>query len=873
MTESCYCIVAPKRRIAKLITDLPIIVNNLRYASRQLLKNPGFTAVAVLTLALGIGANTTVFSLISTFLLHPMAGERKGELVQCYSRDKVRPDTYRAFSYPNYRDLREGSRLFSHLLACELTSVGITEGSLTRRVVAMLVSADYFSAFGVSVTKGRVFRAEEEQPGSALPVVILSYAYWTAHGADPEIIGKTLRLHNRPHTIVGVAPPEFAGVSSIMSPDLWLPLGMRDALRRDLTPDDSVVLSDRNQHCLLVAGQLKPGVSRASAEAELRGLASQLESAFPGENKDQTIDIHPFPRLTYSPSPEIGSAGRTFVVGRVIPLLLAMAGAVLLIACLNLANLLLARGTARRKEIALRLALGAKRRQVMGQLLMEAFLLSVLGGAAGLLLAFGTTRLFLSSMTSALPFVLVFDTSPDLRLLAATIGVCGLSTLLFGLGPAWRMTRPGIVADLKVQVSEPVTPAAGQSLFSMRNWLVITQLAISLTLLAAAGLFVRGAVNAAHVDPGFALRNGIVVEVDTALAGYDEVRGREAYFSLGERLRTLPGVEAMTMASSIPFDRRMWRTIRRAGVPASTGVMAESAATGKTFVADYNVIGANYFTTLGVSLVRGREFVRSEMEPGSRAQVAIIDQELARLLWPGEEALGRQMQIVTGTPRESPRPLEVVGIVPTLRNSIIETRQVAHLYVPLGHQYQPQMYFHLRVAPHGRESELTLLRTVPDEIHSLDARLSVLTLKTLADLPKRTQDLWLVQAGAEMFLIFGALALILALIGIYGVKSFTVARRTREIGIRIALGATTRNILRQVMREGLILTTIGLAFGVLLAVPAGLLLRGLLYGVSPVDPLVLCIALFFLTTAASLACYIPARRAAKVDPLVALRTE
>jgi predicted permease len=848
-------------------------MNDVRFACRQLRKSPGFTAVAVITLALGIGANTAVFSLINTFLLRPTAGERQGELVQCYSRDTVRPDTYRAFSYPNYLDIRERNQVFSHLLAYELTEVGLTEDDLTRRVMASLVSANYFSTFGVTMARGRTFLPEEEQPGSGVPVVILSHAFWTARGADPAVVGKTVRIQNRPYTIVGVGPAAFAGAMSVMSPHLWLPLGMRDRLRRDVAPRESALLSDRNHACLLVVGQLKSGINRVRAGSELRGLASQLEAAFPSENQHQTIDVHPLPRLTIGPSPEVGSAGRAFVIGRITPMLFALAAAVLLIACLNLANLLVARGTGRRKEIALRLALGAQRHHVVKQLLLEAFLLSVLGGVVGLVLAFGLTRWFTLSTLSALPFVLVFNTMPDLRVLAATLGFCGLSALLFGLGPAWRLSRPGLVTDLKEQVSEPVSLASGRSLLAIRSLLVIAQLAISLSLLTAAGQFIRGAINAARVDPGFALKHGLVVKVDPALAGYDEVRGRQAYRILVERLRALPGVEEVSLAASIPFGSRDWRNVSRAGVTPAAGAKAESAATGKPLGVDYNVIGADYFRTVRLPLVKGREFDPSGMESGPASSVAIIDQELADRLWPGEDALGRRLQMAGGASAERPRVLEVVGIVPRVRNTIIEPKSVPHLYVPWGFEYHSKMYLHLRLAPRGRESELALLRTVREEIRAVDAQLPVLSLRTLADLPKGTRDLWLVEAGAQMFLAFGVLALVLALVGVYGVRSFTVARRTREIGIRMALGATAPGVLWLVLREGLTLTAVGLGFGLLLAAVVGRLLSGLLYGVSPLDPLAFTLAPLFLTAAALLACYLPARRAAKVAPLVALRCE
>ena len=849
------------------------VYQDIRYSFRQLLGDPGFTVVAVICLALGIGVNTTVFSLINTFLFRPIVGQREGELVQCYNRDAVQPDTYRAFSYPDYVDLRGRNQVFSHLLAYELAEVGVTEGDVSRRVMAALVSADYFSTFGVTMARGRALRLEEEQPGSAIPVAILSYAAWTSGGADPDIVGKTLRIQNRPYTIVGVAPRGFTGVMAVMSPHLWLPLGMRDTLRRDVGSGEYGRLSDRNQHCLLLVGQLRPGFTRVRAESELRGLAGQLQIAFPAENKDYTIDVHPLPRLTIGPRPEVGSAGRAFAVGRVTVMLLAVAGAVLLISCLNLANLLLARGAARRKEIALRLALGAQRHHVVGQLLMEAFVLSLLGGAVGLLLAFLSTRLLSVTAASVAPGVLVFNTTPDLRVLATTLGLCGLSTLLFGLGPAWRLSRPGLMTDLKEQVGEPVTPSSGQSLLALRSLLVIAQLAISFALLTAAGLFIRGAVNAARVDPGFPLKNGLVVEVDPALAGYDELRARQTYRAVAQRLHELPGVEEVSLAASVPFGRVEWRDVSRAGVTPAGSTSAPSAALGKSFGAERNIVGADYFRTIGLPLLRGREFGPSEMEPGSRSNVAVIDLELASKLWPGEEALGRQLQVEGSAPGASPRVLEVVGVVPTVRNNIIEPKPVPHLYVPWGFEYQSDMHLHVRVAPRGRPHELALLRAVREEIRAADASLAVISVKSLSDLPKGTRDLWLVQAGAQMFMAFGGLALVLAVVGVYGIRSFTVARRAREMGIRLALGATALNVLWLVMREGLILTGVGLGCGMLLACASGRLLSGLLYGVSPLDPWVFGLAPLFLAATALSACYLPARRAARIDPMVALRCE
>jgi predicted permease len=838
---------------------------DMRFGARMLAKNPGFTAIAIVVLGLGIGANAAIFSLVNAFLLRPMAVENPDELVSCYNKN-TKTRQYRAFSYPEYCDLRDRTDIFSNLMAHDLTMIGISEGDTTRRTFADIVSSNYFATYGARMYRGREFLPAEERPGSAIPVVIVSYNYWSKGGQDPDLLGKTLRINSRPFTIVGIAPEGFTGVFAVLSTEVWLPLGASELVRNEFFTDGKErSLQRRDNFTLFLIGRLKTGMTPPKAGSALEVLAAQLAQAYPKENGDQTFVVQRPSRMSVSTEPQ--NKGE---LSGIAVLLGCVAGVVLLIACLNIANMLLVRGAARRKEFAVRLALGGSRVRILRQLLTEALLLSLLGGVLGLCLAYWGNSLLTASMRSLIPFELVYRSAPDLRVLAGMLAFCTLSTLISGLGPAWRLSRPEMVTDLKEHAGEDAA-VARHWLFSRRDLLVIAQLSLALALLVAAGLFVRGALKAANVDPGFSMDNGVIVELDPSLAGYNEARGREIYRMVLERLGALPGVEAVSVAATVPFGMvSLGREVRMAGDNADK---ADPGAAGKRVGARLNSVGADYFKALGLRLLRGRPFNFSEAERVSAQKVAIIDDRLAKRLWPNEDAMGKRIQFGGNRPGEKPKEIEIVGVAPDIREGLFGNDVQPHVFVPFGQEYQANMNVHLKIAPRGKEFERALLQAVRREIRAVDERLPVVALKTFRQHLESSLDLWIVRTGARLFSIFGMVALFLAIVGIYGVRSYTVARRTREIGIRMALGASSGDTLFLVLREGLLVTLTGVALGTLLALVGGRLLGSLLYEVSGTDPLVLLGAPVLLSAVSLAACYIPARRAARVDPIVALRHE
>lgn len=841
---------------------------DVRYATRMLTKSPGFTAVAVLVLALGIGANTSMFALTNSLLLRPIEAREPDRLVALYSKDTTRPDSYRAFSYPNFEDIRALNTTFDDVLAHDLTLVGLTEDDVTRRVFAEFASSNYFDTYGVRAFLGRFFSADEERPGSAVPVAVVSYEYWRKHGSDPQLVGSTLTANGLTLTIVGVAPRYFTGRSALLAPTMYLPFGMHHLLLNDMfADDDKASLDERDNHRLFLVGRLAEGVSIDDANMQLGALAANLEEAYPAINEHQTILVGPLSRLSISTAPT-----DDVQVGLVAAMLLTMTGIVLLIACINLANMLLARGAARRKEFAIRTAIGGARGRIVRQLLTEGLLLSALGGIVGLVVAIWSNHLLAASMNELMALNgfamdIVLRTAPDARILLATAAFCMLGTLLFGLGPAWKQSRPDVMGALKEQASE----AGGGRLFSQRNVLVVGQVALSMVLLTSAGLFTRASMKAAAVDPGFRLDNGILVEVDPSLLGYDEARTKELYRVLHERLTGIPGVESASVAATVPFGSVVdGERVRRAeDLPGSAGSGADEI---ETVSATSNVVGADYFATLGVPVLRGRGFTRQETESGSGPKVAIVDLLLAERLWPDEDPLGRQI----GFGRDAGDrgdDMEVVGVVATVRDDLFPNESRPHVYVPYGQHFQSGMNIHLRTAPMDDERLAEMLPVVRDKIRAVDARMPIMGLETLRTHVDESASLWLVRLGATIFTAFGILALFLSVVGVYGVKAYTVAQRAHEIGIRKALGATANGTVWLFVRESLVLTGAGLVLGVLLSAGVARMLASLLYAVSALDPLAFIAAPTILAAASLIATWLPARRAARVDAITALRQE
>ena len=841
------------------------MIQDFRFALRQLIKAPGFTFAAVLVLALGIGANTAVFSLVNTLFFAPPAYAKPHEMVQLFSQDKKDPKKFRGFSYPTYRDIREQNTVFSDAMAFNLALIGLGQKGDTRRTFAAVVSSNYFSVLGVPLARGRAFLPEEETPGRNAPFAIVSYNYWQKHDLDPGVLGSQVLINGRPFTIVGITPKGFAGTMQILSPEVWLPMSVYDQVANDFGSKDKTTMDDRNGRQLRVMARLRPGTTAAAAKPALEGLAGNLEKAYPVEQKDQTFIAAPAPRNTVGTSPSPDRALKS-----IAPLLLGMAVVVLLVACLNLANMLLARGTARRKEIAIRLALGGSRWRIIRQLLSEGFVLALLGGVGGLILGLWSSGLLVGSMRKLMPLDIVWSSGPNLAILAATFGFCLLGTLMFALGPALKISRTALVSDLKEHAGEDVVRRRWK--FLPRHPLVVVQIAFSLALLTAAALFVRGAGKAASVDSGLKPGPSYLLEVDASLAGYEPKRAQGLYRNLNARLAALPGVEHVSISATVPFGiTSSEKNVQRAGINPGPDARPRTAAEGLAFKAAWNSVGANYFSTVGLPVLRGRAFTEAEAtQPGP--SVAIIDEPLAKKLWPDGDALGQRVQYA-GEKEHQDETIEIIGIVPVTRHDLFANEEPdGSIYVPFARGFQSDVSFFVRFRSLAPGTEAITADSLRRAVRDIDPSLPIISLQTFAQYLDSNLDLWLVRAGAAMFSVFGGLALGLAVIGLYGVKAYSVARRTREIGIRMALGAQPGMVLRLIMREGSVMLLSGLALGLLLAAATGKILSGILFEVGAFDPPAFASAFTVLAAATLLATWLPARRATRINPMVALRT-
>ena len=863
------------------------MINDFRFAFRQLWKAPGFTASAVVVLALGIGANSAVFSLVYALLFQPPSYTRPAEVVQVYSQDKKNPTSFRLFSYPTFQDIRQQNTVFTDVMAHKVAVVGLGEKGNTRRTIASIVSSNYFSVLDVAPVQGRAFLPEEETLGKPAHVAIVSDCYWKRQRRDAAIVGSEILINGRPFTVVGIMPEGFTGTSHIIGPEVWLPLSVHDDVTNDFQRSQAQVpLSERGgPGRLLVLGRLKPGLTPAAADPQLKSLAASLEQAYPVEQKDQTFMAAPLPRFAANDpqgDKELSAAGA---------LVLGMAALVLLVACLNLANMLLARGAARRKEIAVRLALGARRGRIIRQLLTEGFVLALPGGAFGVLLALWSSDLLVASLGKMVPVDLVVLTGPTPALLAATFGFCLLGTLFFGLGPALKLSRATSLDDLKEHAGEDVSRRRWK--FLPRNPLVVVQIGFSLALVTTAALFIRGARTAANIDTGLNTERLFLVEVEASLRGYDRPQTQQLYRAIGDKLAALPGVESASISATVPFGMfSIGKRVQRAGSPPTADAKPATAADGL----DYSTcrsVGADYFKTIGLPLLRGRTFTAAETaQPGGPA-VAIIDDRLAQKLWPAGDALGQRVQFaaeIAATADSGERSgarkgeeadgqirpgesIEVVGIVRHTPDAFFGGEAGNAVYVPFGRGFQKHIYFLAKFSSLPAGSEASAADLLRRGIMSVDAELPIISIKTFEQHLDGNLQFWLVKAGAALFSAFGMLALGLAVVGVYGVRAYSVARRTREIGIRMALGARRSAVQNMILREGAAMLAAGLALGLLLAFGTGKILSSILYQVSSTDPVAFTIGPAVLVSAALLATWLPARRATRISPMEALRTE
>ena len=833
------------------------LLQDLRYAVRSFSKAPGFTAVAIIVLALGIGANSATFTVVNALMFRPVPSQGEG-IVGLFRYDRSTPDSYRAFAYPDYTEIREKSDVFDALAAHTFSMAGVPAGDGVRQIFVELVSANYFDTLRVPLAVGRPFRPEEERPGANIPVAIVGYEKWRATGFDPAFVGSTMKINAIDFTIVGVAPQGFGGTMALASPELWLPLGLFDTVVTDIFNKSGDGLADPSASTVIVLGRLKAGVTLEMASSRLDILSQQLAAASP-LNRDHAITVARLPRMSSSTRPQSDSG-----LGVAAAALMGITGTVLLIACLNLANMLLARGTTRKKEIALRLALGGSRRRIVRQLLTESLLLAVVGAALGLVFAYWSTTFLVASLAKVLPLTLVFQSRPDTNVLLATAAFVGFATLLAGVGPALKLSRADLVSDLKEQATES---GARPGAFSARNVLVVAQLALSLGLLSAGGLFGRSLVKAAGADPGFSYDGAILATMDPAVAQMNETRGREIYRQVLERVRATPGIAAASLASTVPFGNvHEGRFVERPGMPRNE----------KLFGPTYRIISADYFRSLGLVMVKGRDFTAAEEQGANGPRVAIIDTVLAKQHFPNEEPVG---QTILFSPRPGSAssddnvPMLIIGVAPTMREELMNDGEDPHIYVPNGPTYRGAMTLHVKTASTDPAAVTAAMETLRQDLRAIDPRLPVLALTTFQAFHDNSLQLWSIRAGSQMLILIGTLALGLATAGVYGVKSYLISRRTREIGIRMALGANGGDVMGMVMRESAGLTLAGLAVGLPIALMMGRLLATILYDVSSFDPLVFVTAPIVLAAASLVASYIPARRATRISPLSALRPD
>jgi predicted permease len=822
------------------------VIQDLRFGVRMLVKNPTFTCVAVLTLALGLGANTAVFTFVDALLLRPLAGvEEPGRLVQLGRQYPDKPYVSDS-SYPDYVDYRDQNTVLSGLAVTAPTAFHLHAGGQTERVEGELVSSNYFDVLGATAAHGRLITCDlrratcdtcdvpratcDERDASAEPVVVLSHRLWQRRfGANPSVLGTTVMLDGHAFTVIGVTSEPFAGIKVGVPRDVWVPLMTLRRLDLGTTPR----FEQRRASWLEMFGRRKPDVTLEQARAELSTIAQRLERSYPDTNARAAISVEP-------------GLGRGVDVQRSLRrfayLPLTAVGIVLVIACANVAGLLLARAAARRREIATRLALGAGRIRVIRQLLTESIVLAAAGGAAGLVVGSWLT----SGLRSLLPDRYLFlsfnlDLGVDWRVFGFMLGVATATGVLFGLVPALQGSRPDIVPELKgVHVS------GGRRGIGLRRVLVVTQLALSMILLVAAGLCVRTLQNAAAIDTGYEAGTVLTARMELGKQNYPEARGRLVQQQLLERLHSVPGVEAAGFAVTLPLNDGRWENpVWREGDPTRV----------QTF---QNFVSQRYFDAMTIPLVAGRSFSDTDDERAPR--VAILNQRLAHILWPGENPIGKRVSL------KGPS-MEVIGVVRDIKGRDLFEPPGPMLYLPLSQSYKSNVVLHVRAAV----APASLVSALRHEVYALDKDLPVYAITTLDQHVRAT----LTPQRLLAYLIsgFGLLALLLSAIGLYGLLAYSVTERTPEIGIRMALGAQKTDVMRLFVTGGMKLALAGVVIGSITAIGVAPLMKSLLFGISPLDPLTLIVVPALLLLAALVACSVPAHRAARADPKIALRYE
>jgi len=840
------------------------LINDLKYGLRMLAKRPGFTVIAVITLAVGIGANTIMFSVVNTLLFRPLPVKDPDRLVRCEFNE------LRLVFYAGYVYLRDNNRVFSDLIANSyyggVPATMVRDGSV-RQVAPMFVTANYFTALGMAPFYGRTFLPEEEV-GGAEPVVVLSYRTWQRLGAEPEIVGEYVRINGALCRIIGVAPKTFTG-TAVVSPDVWLPLGTGGLVRKYYREKPEKPDEIWHYPPSVLVGRLKPGVSLSEAQAELQSMLPRLKQMYPRPYKGRIMfRLRPLPRLNAG-----GVDNDRPTLGRISLGLMGISGVVLLIACLNLANMIVVQGGGRHREIAIRAAIGGGRLRIVRQLLVESLLLAVFGGILAVAVAlWGIRVLKLWAAMGQLPMQLgsaiASGIALDVRVLGATLSFCLIATVLFGLKPALRLSGRDLCSDLKESGRGVLRATRRRRWFVPRGLSVLCQMALSVALVMCATLLARTALKAARTEPGFGLDGKVVVSVKTYAGGYSIAQARQACERLAERLKDLPEIQAVGLSRKSPVDLGWWPWSNERVVEHAPGGADDASGSLLTKALHTYEVNGDYFKAMGIRLLQGRPFRPLDSAPDAE-EVVIIDELLARKLRPDGSALGCLVQ--WGTGGLSP-PRRVVGIVPNLRSAWGNGEDQPHVYEPLQAHHMPES-IHLRARSTAPGAEAALVRTIGARIRKIDPRLPVVSVASLADRHRNHPTVLFTRVVARLAVMFGAMALFLAGMGLYAVKSHMVASRTPEIGIRMALGATRQDILTLVLRQGATSTFVGLLVGALLAIVMTRVIRSAVHGISTIDLVSIVVTVAMLTATSLLASYLPARRAARVDPMVALRYE
>ncbi|MGE5833822.1 MAG: ADOP family duplicated permease [Acidobacteriota bacterium] len=832
---------------------------DLRYGARMLARQRGFTAAAVLTLALGIGANAAIFSLVNATLLQRLPVRESNRLLYVFNGATSAAAGVPVFSYPEYAELRDAQDVFDDFATWGPLTASLNAESTTDLVPGLIVSGNFFRTLGVKASRGRTIGPDDDRTPGAHPVAVISHGLWQRRfGGMTDIVGRAILLNGHRFTIVGVTPPDFTGPQLGNVRDLYVPMMMQAVMRPprggysgEMDPD---LLKVRGNKWLFTVGRLKAGVSESRAGAALTTVATAID-------RSQNQNTRPaLPQRTITAIPvDAGMPGQREQIVPVAALLMSTVGIVLLVACANVANLLLSRATSRRREIAVRLAIGASRWRVVRQCLTESVLLAAIGGGLGVALAWGAVRAFRASPPPAGALPIALDFTLDERVLLFSVGLSVATGLIFGLAPALRTSRPALVPALKHESFVPGEP----NRLNLRKVLVVVEVALSLALLVAAGLLVRSLRATQAVSPGFDVERLITSPLSVNLLRYTRDQGRQFYASVVERVEALPGVEAATVARvQIQGPGRILSVLieNRQGsdniVRSEGGIPSPSAS--RDLVSS-NVVGPNYFQTMGIEFSAGRDFSPQDVQEAP--PVIVVNDAFAALHFPGEAVLGHRVSFAG--PRGPWR--EIVGVVKDSKYSTLSEPRTAIVYFPLSQNHETGMTLHVRASVDPG----TLVPAVRREIQTLEPNLPVPNVVPMTETLR--SSLYAARMGASLLTTFAAFSVLLASIGVYGVLAFSIARRTREIGIRIALGAARRDVFSLVIREGMWLVAAGIVIGLTVAFASGRLLSGFLFGVSALDPVTFASVPIVLAAVALVACLLPARRAMRVDPTEALK--